>query len=344
MIIKKLEIMIPTYNRANYLDYTLNSLLNSPFKDCKITVRDNASPDNTQEICEKYLPLFHNLKIIRNNKNIGGNANILRCYEEATFEYVWVLGDNDLLNFEDCDDFINAIESDKYELIICSSGIYPFTNNINATFDDEGLSELIMQNSDKPNYLENTSEELVSIIKNYYFSTASFISSFIYKTSLIDSTYLISGYNYISRSYPHFPLFVKALNENVLTYKTKKDVVLLQKNPDDAEVKPGLEFYARCLDCALLVEDKKFRKYASQLHAHGILYSIAGYMVFAKIYNEKNINYHILDLVNTLYKLKGLILGTFYFIFIILIYLIPKKLCTFVYNKRGKITSKIYKK
>ena len=37
MIEDKFEIMIPTYNRASYLDYTLNKLLNSPFKDCKIT-------------------------------------------------------------------------------------------------------------------------------------------------------------------------------------------------------------------------------------------------------------------------------------------------------------------
>ena len=47
MIEDKIEIMIPTYNRANYLNDTLNALLNSPFKNCRITVRDNASLDNT---------------------------------------------------------------------------------------------------------------------------------------------------------------------------------------------------------------------------------------------------------------------------------------------------------
>lgn len=40
------------------------------------------------------------MHIIRNKKNIGGNANIIRCYEEAEAIYVWVLADNDLLNFE----------------------------------------------------------------------------------------------------------------------------------------------------------------------------------------------------------------------------------------------------
>ena len=121
MIEEKIEIVIPTFNRASYLNDTLQYLLDSPFKNCKITVRDNASPDETPKICEKYSKLFNNLHIIRNNKNIGGNANILRSYEQATYPYVWVLADNDYLNFDRCEDAIAAIESEKYDLIICNS-------------------------------------------------------------------------------------------------------------------------------------------------------------------------------------------------------------------------------
>lgn len=333
MIEDKIEIMIPTYNRAKYLDSTLNSLLNSPFKDCKITIRDNASPDNTPEICKKYSQLFENLIIIRNRKNIGGNANILRCYEEATSEYVWVLADNDILNFDDCNDFLNAIESKKYGLIICSSANYIYYSNSEPSLDNS-IANLIKENSNKENYLENTSHELASIIKNYYFSITSFIPSAIYKTSLIDTEYLISGYNYISRSFPHFPLLVKALNENVLTYKTKKDIVLMQPNPSDDEVVAGIEFYARCLNCALLVEDKEFREYASKLHVHSVPYSIVTFMLFSKYNNEENLKFYILDLINILYKLKGWFLGTIYMIFVIICSLIPRKLCVYIIDKR----------
>ena len=129
MIEDKIEILIPTYNRAQLLDNTLNSLLNSPFKDCKIIVRDDASVDETPEICEKYSKLFKNMKIIRNIKNRGLNANTLSSYAEATLPYVWILADNDFLNFDDCDDFIEAIESEKYDMILCSSSWYAYKDN-----------------------------------------------------------------------------------------------------------------------------------------------------------------------------------------------------------------------
>ena len=54
MIEEKMEIILITYNRSKYLDNTLNQFLNSPFKNCKFTVLDNCSPDNTPEICAKY--------------------------------------------------------------------------------------------------------------------------------------------------------------------------------------------------------------------------------------------------------------------------------------------------
>ena len=164
--------------------------MNSPFKDCKITIRDNASPDETQEICEKYSKLFKNMYVIRNNKNIGGCANVLRSYEQATYPYVWVLGDNDYLNFDKCGDFIEAIESEKYDLIICNSALYTSEDSENffPTVDDESISEYIKRHkSNNSDYLVNTTQELVQIIKKHYFMIAGLISSTVYKTSLIES-------------------------------------------------------------------------------------------------------------------------------------------------------------
>lgn len=335
MIEDKIEIMIPTYNRASYLDRTLNSLLNSPFKNCKITVRDNASPDDTPTVCEKYINKLKNLNIIRNNKNIGGDGNIIRCYEEATKEYVWVLADNDLLNFDKCQDFIDAIESEKYGIIICSSGNFLYEKTPNPTFETEGLSEYLKKNNNKNNYLENTAEDLVSVIKQYYFSVTSFIPSTIYRTELIDSNYLIKGYEYISRKYPHFPLLVKALEENVLTYKTLNDIVLIQENPDEWDI-DALEFYAKRLDVALIVKNKKFREFAAKDPKGGIIYQTLAYYTVGKVKKQKNLRKQMFNLISVVYKLKGFIKGTLYAILFLTFLLIPKKICEYAYNKRFK--------
>ena len=54
------------------------------------------------------------------------------------------MGDDDILNFDRCQDFIEAIESEKYNLIICNSAIYTSEDSPNKlTIDDETLSEYL---------------------------------------------------------------------------------------------------------------------------------------------------------------------------------------------------------
>lgn len=338
MIEEKIEIVIPTYNRANYLNDTLRYLLNSPFKNCKITIRDNASFDKTQEICEKYAKLFKNMEIIRNPKNIGGNANILRSYEQATYPYVWVIADNDYLNFDRCSDFIEAIESEKYDLIICNSALYTSEDspNFRPSIDDEPISEYIKrEKEDEKNYLENTTQELAHILKKHYFMIAGFISSTIYKTSLIDTDTLILGSKYIGRNYPHFPLIVKVLEENCLTYKTKYDVVFLQENPDDRDI-DFFNWYADYLSCLPLIKDKKLRSYAECHGGHKIHYELPARIIYAKGKNMPNIKNSVLSFISTMYQLRGWFKGFLYQICIMICYAVPTKMCEYYVKKREK--------
>ena len=338
MIEEKIEIVIPTYNRADYLNNTLGYLLNSPFKDCKITIRDNASSDKTPKICDKYSKLFKNMHIIRNNKNIGGNANVLRSYAQATYPYVWVLSDNDYLNFDRCDDFIEAIESEKYDLIICNSSLYTGEDSSNKlpTVDDESISEYIKrEKNDDLNYLENSAQELALIIKKYYVMIGSFISSTIYKTSLIDTEVLIIGSYYCSRSYPHFALIAKALNENLLTYKTKYDIVYIQDNPGDSEF-IGIGWYARYLDCLPLINNKQIRSYAEEHGGHKVYYDMVAYIIYAKGKHDPNLKNSVISLIKTMYELRGWCKGFLYQIYIMLIYCITTIICEYYLKKRLK--------
>lgn len=333
MIEDKIEIVIPTYNRANYLDKTLSYILNSPFKNCKITIRDNASSDDTPKICEKYSELFKNLNIIRNRKNIGGNANIWRSYEQATYPYVWVLADNDYLNFDNSDDFIEAIESEKYDLIICCSAEYTSEDSPNflPTPDDEPISEYMKRKKNSNDYLENTTKELALLIEKHYFIISTFIPSTIYKTSLIDSEILINGYDYICQSYPHYSLIAKALNNNLLTYKTKKDIVFVRPNPNDWEISPN-DWYTRYLECSLLIEDKQIQTFATETRMGGIIYNLTSNIITAKILQDKNLKKNVLSMIKTMYQLKGWYKGLLYHIYILMCYSVPKKICDIVFK------------
>jgi glycosyltransferase involved in cell wall biosynthesis len=87
----KLTIAIPTYDRPVPLSRTLEVLLPQLTNEVNLIVVDNASPDVSG------VPLLNDPRVhwVRNPANIGANANILRCLELASSEWIWMLGDDD---------------------------------------------------------------------------------------------------------------------------------------------------------------------------------------------------------------------------------------------------------
>jgi len=53
------SIVIPTYNRGNYLKLAIKSILRQNYDDYEIIITDNASTDNTKEVIYS----FRNKKI-----------------------------------------------------------------------------------------------------------------------------------------------------------------------------------------------------------------------------------------------------------------------------------------
>lgn len=67
------SIVIPTYNRRDILENTLNSLLNQSisFEQYEIIVVDDCSSDNTYDYMQNMCKLAHKLTYIRHNNNEG---------------------------------------------------------------------------------------------------------------------------------------------------------------------------------------------------------------------------------------------------------------------------------
>jgi glycosyltransferase involved in cell wall biosynthesis len=95
-----LSICIPTYNRGNFLRIMLQALLPQVAKSSEkveVLVLDNASTDTTPQIVEVSRELGP-FQYVRNVENIGPLRNVLKGPVEcATGQYVWVLGDHNLM-------------------------------------------------------------------------------------------------------------------------------------------------------------------------------------------------------------------------------------------------------
>jgi abequosyltransferase len=95
-----LTIGLPTFNRAALLDGQLAWLagaIKGLEDELEIIVTDNCSPDNTQEVIEKWRPAFNQtvFKTHRQPENVGAIRNISYCINSATSKYVWTISDDD---------------------------------------------------------------------------------------------------------------------------------------------------------------------------------------------------------------------------------------------------------
>ncbi|UOF91385.1 glycosyltransferase [Fodinisporobacter ferrooxydans] len=95
-----LSICIPTYNRAELLKLSLESLIPqaSEFNgEVEIVISDNCSTDHTKDICMEYKDVDY-FCYSRNSENIGTTRNIMTLTSSlAKGEYCWVIGDDDLI-------------------------------------------------------------------------------------------------------------------------------------------------------------------------------------------------------------------------------------------------------
>ena len=110
-----LTIGIPTYNGSAYIRDTLDSAIrqiSGKFEArVEILVSDNASTDGTPEIIQTYQST-HSVRIqySRNDRNIGFDGNVDRLFKIASGKYVWILGDDDVLEDMALQHVINLLD------------------------------------------------------------------------------------------------------------------------------------------------------------------------------------------------------------------------------------------
>jgi glycosyltransferase involved in cell wall biosynthesis len=94
--VPQVSVCTPARNSAAYLEAAIDSVLAQDHPDFQLVVVDNASTDETPEICARYEdPRF---RVARFEEGVGQAANWNRCLDLATGEYVVLLhADDELL-------------------------------------------------------------------------------------------------------------------------------------------------------------------------------------------------------------------------------------------------------
>jgi glycosyltransferase involved in cell wall biosynthesis len=125
---KKVSIIIPTYNQACFIADAVSSALNQNYSNLEVIVMDDSSTDNTFEVIEPYLKDIR-LKYIKNTFNIGRVKNYHSgLFYKATGDYVLNLDGDDFLT--DCDYIKHAVDqlNNNPEISFCIARILSCPN------------------------------------------------------------------------------------------------------------------------------------------------------------------------------------------------------------------------
>lgn len=116
---KLLSICIPTWNRARYLESTLDNIISQAleFRDkVEICVSNNASTDNTRAVVMKFKEKYPDLiKYYESEKNFGYDNNLLKVVSMAEGRFAWTFGSYCFIGDGCLKEVINFIESVKDE-------------------------------------------------------------------------------------------------------------------------------------------------------------------------------------------------------------------------------------
>lgn len=130
------SVIIPTYNRQEYLQQAIASAVNQTYQNIEIIVVDNCSPENPQAIVESFGD--SRIRFWRQAQNLGMLANQTHGFNMAQGKYVASLHDDDMWNENFLEKLVPPLEANP-DLILafCDQYIIDAQGKINYPGTEE---------------------------------------------------------------------------------------------------------------------------------------------------------------------------------------------------------------
>lgn len=122
--IKKVSIVMCTYNGEKYIREQLDTLLHQTYPIHEIIIQDDHSTDGTMPILQSYEENYPFIKTFRNEGEKGINPNFLSAILRATGDYIAISDQDDLWELDKIEKQIDFIK-DK---LLCAGVTRPFSN------------------------------------------------------------------------------------------------------------------------------------------------------------------------------------------------------------------------
>ncbi|MEQ9670136.1 glycosyltransferase family 2 protein [Coleofasciculus sp. G2-EDA-02] len=115
----KVSVCIPTYNRANYLVNSVNSVLSQTYKDFELIICDDGSTDETPTVVSQWDD--SRIRYIRHTHNIGRSKNMRSGFDAAQGNYFIKFDDDDALTPEFLEKTVAVLKAELSVDFVCTN-------------------------------------------------------------------------------------------------------------------------------------------------------------------------------------------------------------------------------
>jgi glycosyltransferase involved in cell wall biosynthesis len=114
----KISVCIPTYNRAHFLSYAVNSVLSQTYTDFEIIICDDGSTDDTPQLVNQWND--ERIRYVRHLVNGGRSKNMRSGFEAATGTYFIKFDDDDALTPEFLEKTAAVLDTNNNVDFVCT--------------------------------------------------------------------------------------------------------------------------------------------------------------------------------------------------------------------------------
>lgn len=122
MSLPVVSIIVPIYNVEQYLEECLDSLVNQTLKDIEIICVNDASPDGSLLIAEKYAANDARVKVVSHQKNQGLGPARNTGVEHAVAPYVMFVDSDDVVTHNMAERLYTEMLNQDVDLVWCNIG------------------------------------------------------------------------------------------------------------------------------------------------------------------------------------------------------------------------------
>ena len=113
----EISVIVPIYNAEDYLDESLNSIVNQSFRDLEIIFVDDGSTDNTLERLNEYAEKDNRIQVYsQENQGPGGATNT--GLDKATGKYIYLMDADDIIDLSALGELHSIMEEKDVDMVI----------------------------------------------------------------------------------------------------------------------------------------------------------------------------------------------------------------------------------